>query len=382
MRKSFFLIAAALAVFGLNAAQAQHPPTDNPDWLSQAKIVAEAQGISVGEAVRRARLQRLANEQADRFAADDSFAGSWISQDRNGFKVNFAFKGGGAKPLGDPDLAGVSTFSSTHYSLKEINAERQRLTETLKTAGIDVAFELRVRENQLLLYPSDAAKVRTLVSSGALSLRDFVVIIDKPLIRRPEAAVSGGGPTTGSYVDPSDGYTYGNNCTAAFNVSNGSLRGITTAGHCARYDGQTSTHRGIAIGTRRGYREDSGLDVAWFRSDSNTYNNAVLYQTSWYSVTSVGPAAPAVGTAICIIRHDGTQPCSYVKTNGIWFGTDGPYTAMDRDTTVNSDSGAPWLYGSVAYGIHSGDAETSVGVLSFFTPAASLSKMGISVNTN
>ncbi|HEX6375442.1 MAG TPA: hypothetical protein VFZ91_06950 [Allosphingosinicella sp.] len=151
--------------------------------------------VSVGEAVRRARLQRLANEQAERFASDEAFAGSWISQDRNGFKVNFAFKGGGARAIGEADLAGVSTFSSTHYSLKEIDAERQRLTEALRAAGVDASFELRVRESQLLLYPGDSAKVKQLVSSGALSPRDFVVIVDKPLIRRPEAAISGGGPT-------------------------------------------------------------------------------------------------------------------------------------------------------------------------------------------
>jgi hypothetical protein len=252
----------------------------------------------------------------------------------------------------------------------------------LRSAGIDASFELRVRENQLLLYPSDAAKLKGLVSSGALSLRDFVIIMDKPLVRRNEAAVSGGGPTSGTYVDPADGGTYGNNCTAAFNVSNGSVRGITTAGHCAKYSGQTSNHRGISIGTRRGYQEGGGLDVAWFRNDSNTYNNAVLYQNSWYSITSVGPATPSAGTWICIIKHDGTQPCSAVKTNEIWFGSDGPYTAMDRDTTMSSDSGAPWLYGGVAYGVHSGDVETSVGALSFFTPASSLPKMGITVATN
>lgn len=382
MRNPFPLTAAALAFFCSTALQAQQPPTDNPDWLSQAKIVAAAQGISVGEAVRRERLQRLANQQAERFANDENFAGSWISQDRNGFKVNFAFKGGGAKAVGDADLAPVSSFSSTHYSLKEIHAERQRLTEALRSAGINVSFELRVRENQLLLYPSDAAKVKSLVSSGALSLRDFVIIMDKPLVRRAEAAISGGGPTNGTYVDPADGATYGNNCTAAFNVSDGSVRGITTAGHCAKCTGQTSTHRGISIGTRRGYREDSGLDAAWFRDNSNTYNNAILYQNSWYNITSVGPAAPSAGTTICLIKRDGTQPCSFVKTTDIWFGSDGPYTAMDRDTTASSDSGAPWLYGSVAYGIHSGDVETSVGVLSFFTPASSLPKMGISVVTN
>jgi hypothetical protein len=65
-------------------------------------------------------------------------------------------------------------------------------------------------------------------------------VMDAPLVRIHQAAVSGGGPTAGNYLDPATGISTNNYCTAAFNVSNGSVRGITTAGHCAQYGSQTS----------------------------------------------------------------------------------------------------------------------------------------------
>jgi hypothetical protein len=361
------------------AAQVQG---NTPDWLSQAKIVANMQNITVGEAVRRARLQALVDRQTARFEQDDDFGGSWIVQNKTGFTAHFAFKGGARRPIGDPELAQASSFENTHYSLKELHAERQRLGSLLKAAGIDAGFAVRIPTSQLELYPSDPAKVRQMISAGSLTVRDFVVVVDKPLRRHNESVVSGGGPTTGTYVDPADGLTYGNNCTAAFTDSNGSVRGISTAGHCAQYSGQTSNHRDLPIGSKMGYQYSNGIDAAWFRNSSNTYDNHVLYQTSYYAITSTGQLSPPPGTAICVIKRDGTQPCGYASMQ-IYFGTtDGPYTAMDRHITVAGDSGGPWLYGGVAYGIHSGDADLSDGTTrSFFTSVAALPNMGISVVT-
>lgn len=370
------------AVASSPAAVAQTPQGSPPDWLSQAKIIAEMQGITVGEAVRRSRLQILANRQAERFAQDDNFAGSWIQQDRNGYKVTYAFRGGGNRTIADPELAAASNFENARYSLREIADERRRLTRLLEAQGISVGFEGNVVQNRLYLYPGDPAKVKELVSSGALTLRDFVVVLDMPLKRRREAAIEGAGPTTGEYIDPTDGLRYGSNCAAGLVVVGSGTRGISTAGHCAKYSGQTSLHNSLNIGTRKGYREDSGFDVAWFRNDANTYRNRVrLSSTTYYTITEVAPLNPNRGSYVCVIRRNMTQACAYTRTNDIWFGSDGPYSAADRDLTIEQDSGAPWLYGGLAYGIHSGDAETSVGVLSFWTQAAMLPNMGITVAT-
>ena len=48
---------------------------------------------------------------------------------------------------------------------------------------------------------------------------------------------------------------------------------------------------------------------------------------------------------------------------------------------MDGDSGGPWLYGGVAYGIHHGNNEYVGVIRDYFTPAANLPRMGISVVT-
>lgn len=134
------------------------------------------------------------------------------------------------------------------------------------------------------------------------------------------------------------------------------------------------------------YRFGYGLDAAWYNNSANTYTNRVTYQTSYYTITSWSAPYPypQANTLICVIRRDGTQPCAYVYSNNVYLDTaltDGPYVWMDRTITTGGDSGAPWLYGSVAYGIHKSEScnQARTFCASMYTPAASLKNMGINV---
>lgn len=53
IRANRWLLAVA-SLISLPPVIAQEPSGGQPDWLSQAKIAAQLEGISVGEAVRRA----------------------------------------------------------------------------------------------------------------------------------------------------------------------------------------------------------------------------------------------------------------------------------------------------------------------------------------
>lgn len=181
-----------LALTGLiicSPVSGQETPAGPPDWLSQAKIAAQLEGVSVGEAVRRARLQNLAMKQIERFASDPDFAGSWIERSATAFRMVFAFKGNAQKQIADPELAGASQTTSAPYSTRELNAERQRLGQSLAAAGLAASYVVRARENDLVVYPSDAAKLRSLISSGSLTVAPFVKIEDGPLIVRNQALV-------------------------------------------------------------------------------------------------------------------------------------------------------------------------------------------------
>jgi hypothetical protein len=378
----------SLALLSLpTVAHTQAAPANQPDWLSQAKIVAQMEGTSVGEAVRRARLQQVAAEQAARFGADPEFAGSWIDRSGGGFKVVFAFRGEKRKDIADAELAGASAFQSARYTIGEFKSEIARLGKALKDQNIDAVFNVDAARNKVTLLSAQAAKIRQLMTNGQLNVPDFMDVQEAagPL-RRADALVEGGGPTYGEFVDPSTGQNTANLCTAAFTVYSGSSRGISTAGHCNETSGRTQTHRSLPIGSLMATRVYAGgLDVAWFRNTSNTYTNRVRWtSTSYYTITAIGadPYSLPKGTSICVIKRDETQACGYSLAT-VSYGTDGPYVGMDRNIAVNSDSGAPWLYGGVAYGIHSGDylyASPST-YYDLFTPASSLPNMGISVLT-
>lgn len=181
------------------------------------------------------------------------------------------------------------------------------------------------------------------------------------------------------------------NCSGGFVVTNGSVRGITTAGHCEDPDRgfDVITHRDQPIGQLMNVvMYENGLDVAWHRNSTYNYLPRVrINATSYYNVTSVGPQIPAAGTYVCIIKRNQTQVCSTVLNHYYRLGNDGTYSdgpniQMTDDLAIGGDSGSPWLYGGVAYGIHSGKNQYPIGTLrDVYTPAASLPRMGISVVT-
>lgn len=240
-------ISFALVTMVAAAANAQSPGGE-PDWLSQAKIVAQMEGISVGEAVRRAKLIQRAQRFAEKWKDDPDFAGGWIDKRNGGFKIVHAFRRGATKQIDDPELASVSSFATVRYSLGEMRREIQRVGKILAAAGIETVFSIDMEQNRVNLQTEDPGKVRNLVSTGQLTLGDFVFIVQGGTKRRPEALVEGGGPTYGEFRD-SSGTLVANPCTAAFTVAGGAGRGISTAGHCNETAGRTQTHRDLPIGT-------------------------------------------------------------------------------------------------------------------------------------
>ncbi len=74
------ILAITISTFAATAASAQEQAAQ-PDWIEQARIVAQAEGISVGKAVKRARLQEKLNQAIKRFEGDPDYAGAWIEQD-------------------------------------------------------------------------------------------------------------------------------------------------------------------------------------------------------------------------------------------------------------------------------------------------------------
>ncbi len=240
-------------------------------------------------------------------------------------------------------------------------------------------------------YPAQPDRLKALVAAGTVVIPDFVAVKDQPLVDKPEADIYGAGSMD---IRSPAGTLY--NCTGGFIVTNGQvdaggkpIRGLSTAAHCEEGDWTVLRHRGLAVGTMMGMvLYDKGLDVAWYRDAAQNYLPRVrLTSTSYYNVTSVGAQMPAAGTTMCLVKRDEQQLCSrilnhfyrYDEVSGTY--TDGPNAQLEGDVGVDGDSGGPWLYGGIAYGIHHGNNEYAGLTRDYYTPAANLPRMGISVVT-
>lgn len=379
-------VAAALGA--VTAAAVAQTSGNQPDWLDQAKIVAQMQGVSVGEAVRRAKLQDKVEKLDQRFSSDPEYAGAWIDQKGQTFRATFAFKGGkGNRSIDDAELSEVSDFASTRYSRKELLQERQRLNDVFAANGVSASFLVNTRDQKVSIYPEDAVKLKVLLESGSVTIAPFVEVNSNRLIRNNHATVEGAGLMTGSGYNEQGVYESYYRCVGGFVVTNGSVRGLATAGHCDRQPGDLKTHRGLAIGPRMpGYsNHQNGVDAAWHSKSGDTYLPRVrTSSTTYYTITELGEVLPTVGAVICIVRKDDSQVCAYPQSQlAYWPNNDGPYTVLDRTLADRGDSGGPWLYAGKAYGIHSGNMQWVPGgpLYDHYTPVKSLPKIGINVVT-
>jgi streptogrisin C len=385
MRRVLALAALLIESAAVPFPAAAQTDASQPDWLEQAKIVAKMQGITVGEAVRRARLLAKVNSAIKRFESDPDYAGAWIDQDARHFTANFAFRDGRRAAIEDTELRDVSAFPTATRSMADLAQARASLAKTLRQHGLKGAVSVDPRTQRMSLYPDEPDKLRALLSAGTVTIPDFIDVKNGPLTLTPEYDVYGAGSMD---VRTPLGNTI--NCTGGFIVTDGRVRGIATAGHCQDPGYSVQTHWSQPVGQFMGavYRDDGkGLDIAWFRNSAYTYLNRVrISPTSYYAITSAGPLIPANGTVVCIVKRDQTQPCGYVQTYFYRMGPDGtysngPFIQVDRDLAVGSDSGGPWLYGGAAYGVHYGNTLYAGVNHDFFTSVGALPRMGLSVVT-
>ncbi len=142
---------ATILLVSVTAANAQDVG-GQPEWIEQAKIVAQADGISVGEAVRRARLQEKLNRAIKRFENDPDYAGAWIEQDSKNYRMKLGFRGGRKPALNDPELQEASDFQATNRSLGDLAQARASLAKEFRVHDLKGTFTVDQRTQRMEFF--------------------------------------------------------------------------------------------------------------------------------------------------------------------------------------------------------------------------------------
>ena len=176
------------------AAQASAQSSDGsgqPDWVEQAKLVAQMEGVSIGEAIRRGKLERKLAEQQARLETETSYAGSEIVRTQKSYKIVHYFTTDTATS-GDVELDKESEFRKSRFSMKEMKEFQRKASKLIVLADPNAYTTISASDNRVYLFTSDTAAVTaSLASLGEVPA--FVEIKAGGWFSDAQASMMGGG---------------------------------------------------------------------------------------------------------------------------------------------------------------------------------------------
>ncbi|WP_131736054.1 S1 family peptidase [Actinomadura roseirufa] len=370
------------------------PAKPAPAELEDLKLVAQSDGISFKEAVRRWGWQNSFVNVADKLQAKHpgSYSGSEITGEGSGAWIGFK----GPIPPEAITLARtlpvpVRLIGNKGFSEKELNDATvnnfSRVADHADVGTAEGGYEITsgaINISAAPRTPLDKPGRRRLLSrlQPVRSRIGSPITVNVTLTDKVEA-----GPKINMY---GGGFLNGNGaCTAAFTVRKGRTLGIATAHHCAsgnsRFQFYNHNHQGRSTtislrgshGGRYGdmawYSPGRYKAVPWFYYAPNKTRKVNLYK--W----------PKSGQKICNYGRTTNAKCTKVYKNGQCIKYPGlpkycGLTAVTNAPTRKGDSGGPWYWGNDAYGILSGEKRINLKSRDLFTPVAGMYEaMGVSV---
>ncbi|MEA3052791.1 MAG: hypothetical protein QOG72_1694 [Sphingomonadales bacterium] len=377
----------AMSSSGIALAQAQ----GQPDFIDAAKIVAAQNNISVGEAVRRIKLQERILDLQTKLLKEErgNFAGIAIAADSRGQRVKIKFREPRGKTaetvVADTELRAESDVETAARSVDDLLAAQGDLLSRMKGyKGGGVAVGINFQTNGLNVKTKDVAAARAHIAAAGFdaSVPLNFVAGDPTIV--DESRVTGGRDVEG--------------CQTGFVVANYSgLRGVSSAEHCGTGLIDLNTNESVGDHQAGLLNNSQGTDISWHRSAAHTYVNYIYTPNGEVRITSSkGISLMPYGTQACLSRTQynpslGSPAVScgivynanYTFTDPSTGLTSGPWVAVSpQGSTVLSqpgDSGGPWFSGNAAMGIHKGKDPTGY---SLFTPVERFSKISVLVATN
>jgi len=290
----------------------------------------------------------------------------------------------GKSPLLKTSL-NVDVFDGGIYSFQEQEERATYLTKLLKEnkySNFMTYFDHKTGQIKLEMKTANLSKALSLESLDTLLLNnnkldrdeksvfdhlsvdeiDFIVTQGQGEIYELETARGGEWLTDGNFQK----------CTSGWAVSGPNGNGIVTAAHCTGLDGLDHHFTTSDPDMTWRSQERGNGDIEYH---TTTHAESAEYwatETSLRDVTGIKSTFLMLpGQSVCEYgRSSNTRTCSHtvISNNVSTTFTDGVTVSnlvrVTGDNSIGGDSGGPWSFGTVAWGVHSG----SNGTTSLFTP--------------
>jgi len=354
------LSAVILCSFLAAPSFAQSPAPPSQALLDDAASYAEQNKVTLDEAVRRLRLQSDIGRLDETLSAQEpGFAGLWIEHQPQ-YRLVVRFKDPSAAGRLPARLAGTALETMPRVtlpaaaSLAELEKQRAAARQRVTRLGFTVDTDINVQENRVEIYSDRAPALRAALANERMrqpnppqdgTSAERVEILTVPELAKP-AILRGG--------DGDQGW-----CTGGFTVRNSdaSVVGISTAGHC----GNTQLFQGLALPLVTEYFY-SAADLQWhsacgYTDVSNEFNSGLGYRPC---IGQRLRSQQAIGTLVCKFGNATGRTCGSIRSKSYEPsyvpGGDDKFIRVKGNVRLSApgDSGAPWFFENLAYGINSG----------------------------
>jgi len=366
-------------LFATGAAFAQNRVLTKEEALRQdASSYARSQKVSVREAVRRLKLQKVIGQlnasltEAER----GSFAGLWIEHSPK-YRVVARFTDDHAKErvaayVAGTELEGLIDVEPATFSWEELEAVQASTHHLVRQLGVRVDSEINVKTNWVQVYSVHPEELAVRLKRAGMELPAGAVVQKVKRLILPEADIYGGLPIS--------------TCTTGFSVQNGSgTRGVLTAAHCSNtqsYSGSALTYQSgditgnqdVQWHTAPGFtvtnQFDSGIGIRSCTATESRSNQAVGDYVCKNGKTT-GYACGSISSTTLAPSHVTSPSATFIRVNN-----DQGYANLSS----GGDSGGPWFLDTTAYGIHSAEPSDDTGD-AVYMAINYISSLGVSVLT-
>lgn len=317
----------------------------SPAELVDLERLADVRGITLDEAIsRHAWQQPFAFWVAEyRHGMRDEYSGAAIRPDGTAW---IAFKGAAPEGVGAEALrfgGRVEVVENRGFSQHEANERMMRthyatFDQSDLVSDVSSGFDPETGRITMMVRPvdpDDAVLVDRLGQRVDLSANVDVVVLDADLSGND--TIYGGGELT--------------TCTGGFNLIKNGTKNVSTAAHC----GNSQTYEGTVTLTFRKEHEGTWGDV----QRHSAFGQGQGLWDDFYWIEGITRDVCCIGTEVV-----GQDIWRFGKTTGAELNRvyqllhcDGPVchlTIFEDRLADGGDSGGPWYWGNVAYGIHHG----------------------------